>query len=33
MESGISIDPEILRKQVVDLKLNPEVRAANLRSL
>jgi quinoprotein glucose dehydrogenase len=33
METGISMNPEILRKLVLDTKLNPEVRASNLRSL
>ena len=33
LDAGISMNPEILRKQVLDSKLNPEVRASNLRSL
>ena len=33
MEAGISMDPVVLRKQVMDTNLNPEVRASNLRSL
>ena len=33
MEAGISMNPEVLRKQVLDTKLNPQVRASNLRSL
>ncbi|MEC7802718.1 MAG: HEAT repeat domain-containing protein [Verrucomicrobiota bacterium] len=33
MEAGISMNPEVLRQQVLDKKLNPEVRASNLRSL
>lgn len=33
LEAGISMDAKILRKQVVDLNLNDEVRASNLRSL
>ena len=33
MEAGISMDPVVLRKQVMDSNLNAEVRASNLRSL
>ena len=33
MEAGISMNPAVLRKQVLDTKLNPQVRASNLRSL
>jgi putative heme-binding domain-containing protein len=33
MEAGISMDPVVLRKQVIDSNLNPEVRSSNLRSL
>ena len=33
METGISMNPEVLRKQVLDTKLNPQVRASNLLSL
>ena len=33
MEAGISMNPEVLRKQILDTKLNPQVRASNLRSL
>ena len=33
MEAGISMNPKVLRKQILDTKLNPQVRASNLRSL
>jgi quinoprotein glucose dehydrogenase len=33
LETGISMNPKVLRKQVLDPSLNPVVRASNLRSL